>query len=93
MNNDDFKGRNIGIEITDVTPESIARAIAILARAGKSITQAIEENGYKDTDVENSDCSGAIKIHADGSTEISVFTGQGHDSVVLKFDPSGQRIE
>ncbi|CAN7182123.1 hypothetical protein [Mesorhizobium sp. LjNodule214] len=93
MNSENFKGRNIGIELTDVSPETIARAIAVLARSGEAITRALEEQGFKEADVENSDCSGAITVHADGSAEISVFSGRGSDTLLLKFDASGKRVE
>ncbi|CAN7582556.1 hypothetical protein [Mesorhizobium sp. LjNodule214] len=88
-----FRGRSIGIELDEVTPESLVRTSAILANIGQEIETALQQYDRKFAHSENRDCSCAITINADGTTECSFNVGaENGELVVLRFDASGKRM-
>ncbi|RVD71382.1 MAG: hypothetical protein E5V62_25875 [Mesorhizobium sp.] len=88
-----FKSRSIGIELEVVTPESLIMAAAILANIGDELESSLKEYDRKTSEIENRDCSCAIIVRGDGTTECAFRSETAPGQIVeLRFDISGKRI-
>lgn len=96
---DDFKRRNLGIELVKGDQDFYVRAVATLAVIGEDLCQLIDAEMKKGNLIiavqENSDCSGKIELRPDGSVlvDLSIKSKTGGASVSLKviYDADGVR--